>query len=211
MKRIKTFWFVLTFLLLSMSMFGQDTKSEILSYSFSFLPPYLISYNGEFSFRTIPINLEANIHYKPGSRISYTTGLGYCIKAENHYVGWTTPDDYYFRSTVSNIRLPIQVNYHITKSPQKTDCYLKAVFTSGIFSEKVGKFHNYEQFNKRRSFSYIPSIGIGIGSIFFKNKSVGLLLEGTVEKYLTSDPYINRIFSPLKDATWYFLKIGVVI
>jgi len=211
MKRIETFWLVPTFLLLSMGMFGQDTKSDILTYSFSYIPPYLTSYNGEFSFRTIPINFEANIHYKPGDRISFTTGLGYCIKAESHYVNWTTPDEYFFEETVSNIRLPIQFNYHIIKSPDKTDCYLKAVFTNGVFSRKVRKFHNYEQTDKRKSYSYIPSAGVGIGSIFFKNRTVGLIVEGTVEKYITSDSYVNRIFSPLKNSTWYSLKIGIVV
>ncbi len=210
MKRLHRFWMVSVILLFSISLFGQENKPNQLSYSFSYLPPYLTSYEGEFSFKTIPINFEANIHYKSRARISYTTGLGYCIKAENHYVGWTTPDDYYFRSIVSNIRLPIQVNYHIIKSPEKTDCYLKAVFTNVVFSKKVLKFHNYEQTNKRKSYSYIPSIGVGIGSIFLKNKPVGLVVEGTLEKYLTSDSYINYLF-PLENTIWYSLKIGVVI
>ena len=210
MKRVKTLWLVPTFILLSMGMLGQDTISDVLSYSLSYIPPYLTSYNGDFSFTTIPINFEANIHYKPGDRISYSTGLGYCIKAEDHYVVWTTPDDYYFRRTESSIRLPIQFNYHIIKSPDRTDCYLKAVYTNVVFSRKVRKFHNYEQTNKRKSYSYIPSIGIGIGSIFLKNKPVGLLVEGTVEKYLTFDSFANQRFYPFENTTWYSLKIGVV-
>ena len=112
---------------------------------------------------------------------------------------------------MSNIRLPIQFNYHIKKSPDKSDCYLKGVFTNGVFSRKVRKFHNYEQTNKSKSYSYIPSVGVGIGSIFFRNRSMGLIVEGTVEKYLTSDSYANHIFSPLENSTWYSLKIGVVL
>ncbi len=198
-------------LLLSVGLFGQDTKSDVLSYSLSYIPPYLTSWEGEFKFAPLYINFEANIHYKPGDRISYTTGLGYCIKAENHYVNWTTPDDYFFESTVSNIRLPLQVNYHIIKSPEKTDCYLKAVFTNVIFSKKVRKFHNYEQFNKSKSYSYVPSVGVGIGSIFLKNKPVGIIVEGTIERYLTFDSFTNYIFYSLENTTWYSLKIGVVL
>jgi len=50
---------------------------------------------------------------------------------------------------------------------------------------------------------YNPSVGLGIGGIFLKNKPVGLIVEGTIEKRLRY-PQINS-------GTWYSLKIGVVL
>jgi hypothetical protein len=210
MKTVKTLWLVFTLLQLSVGLFGQDTKSKMLSYTFSFIPTYLTSYHGEFSFRTIPINFEANIHYKPGNRISYTTGIGYFRKAEDHFVVWTTPNEYFYEETVSNIRFPIQFNYHIIKSPKKTDCYLKAEFTNGIFSRRIEKYERYEQVNDETRISYQPSVGIGIGNLFLRHKRVGIILEGTIEKYLRSESSINSTGYPIYETTWYSMKVGIV-
>ena len=69
--------------------------------------------------------------------------------------------------------------------------------------DKNRSFENDELIRMNKSNSYEPSVGIGIGSIFLKNKPVGIIVEGTIEKYL-------RKYS-LKYETWYSLKIGVVL
>jgi hypothetical protein len=211
MKRIKTLWLLITILLVSTGLSGQDTKSDVLSYSLSYIPPSLHSWRGEFKFAPIYINFEANIHYKPFDRISFSSGLGYSTKTETIFIDWGAlvdepdsflilPDSYHI-VTVTNFRIPIQFNYHITKSPDKSDWYLKAVYTNGFFFYKVRSFGNgVLQVNNR---FYEPSAGIGLGSIFLKNKPVGIIVEGTISKHL------NKY--ALKYETWYSLKIGVII
>jgi len=95
--------------MLSLGLWCQENNTKQLLYSFSYIPPYLFSYQGEFLFASKPINFEANIHYKPYDRISFTTGLGYYTWTETHYVSWTTPSEYYYKSTESNIRVVVQL------------------------------------------------------------------------------------------------------
>jgi hypothetical protein len=208
MKRIKTLWLVATILLLSVSLFGQDTKSDVLSYSLSYIPPSLISHDADFKFVPIYINFEANIHYKPFDRISFSSGLGYFTKTETYgFLNWgATPDDidYDHTATETNFRIPIQFNYHWWKSPDYPDWYFKAVYTNGISFYTNRSFENDELIRKRKSNNfYTPSVGLGIGAIFLKNKPVGILLEGTIEKTLRWETFI--------EATYYSLKIGIVL
>jgi len=219
MKRVKTLWLLASILLLSTSLFGQDTKSDVLSYSLSYIPPSLTSWQGEFRFAPIYINFEANIHYKPFDGISFSSGLGYFKKTETRFsMPWNPSPDYYSTLSESGIRIPIQVNYHITKSPDKSDWYLKAVYTNGIFFSTWRSFENDELTAKSKIRFYEPSAGIGLGSIFLKDKPVGIIVEGTISKHLnmynfsivegTIEKY-RRKYS-LDYETWYSLKIGVV-
>ncbi len=209
MNRIKTLWLVATILLLSVGMFGQDTKSDVLAYSFSYITPYLITTDFlECEFAPIYINFEANIHYKPFDRISFSSGLGYFTTTETYgYINWDTPPDapdYYHTATESNFRIPIQFNYHISKSPDESDWYLKAVYTNGISFTKSRSFENDILYRKRKSNNfYNPSIGLGIGSIFLKDKPVGILLEGTIEKTFR--------WETSNEATYYSMKIGILL
>ena len=208
MKRINTLWLLITILLISAGLSGQDTKSDVLSYSFSYITPYLIYTDFlECEYAPIYLNFEANIHYKPFDRISFSSGLGYFTTTETYgYINWeASPDepDYYYTATESNFRVPIQFNYHITKSPDKSDWYLKAVYTNGISFYTNRSFEDDELIRKRKSNNfYIPSVGLGIGSIFLKDKPVGILLEGTIEKTLRWETF--------NEATYYSMKIGVV-
>ena len=103
----------------------------------------------------------------------------------------------------SNLRVPLQANYHLVKSPQKTDFYIKAAYTNGIFFQKLVKYETDGTTNTSRNTSYIPSIGLGVGAVFLKHKTVGILLEGTIEKYSS--------VSDFSGSTFFILKIGVVI
>jgi len=209
MNRIKTFWQVLTIILLSSGLFGQDTKSDVLSYSLSYITPYLISSDFlECEFAPIYMNVEANIHYKPLDRISFSSGLGYFTETETiHFCPCSSPPsdiDYEHTVTESNFRIPIQFNYHWWKSPDYPDWYFKAVYTNAILFSTSRSFENDELIRKRKSDNYYnPSVGLGIGGIFLKNKPVGLIVEGTIEKHLRY-PQVNG-------GTWYSLKIGVVL
>ncbi len=76
--------------------------------------------------------------------------------------------------------------------------YIQISFT------KFRSFENDELTSKRKSnYIYEPSVGIGIGSIFLKNKPVGMLLEGTIEKTLRWETFSK--------STFYSLKIGIVL
>jgi hypothetical protein len=218
MKRIKNLWLAATILLLSVSLFGQDTKSDVLSYSLSYIPPSLTSRGGEFRFSPIYFNFEANIHYKPFDRISFSSGLGFSKTETRIPMNWNPSTDNYMTIVESGIRIPIQVNYHITKSPKKSDWYFKAVYTNGIFSSTVRSFENDELTTKSKTRFYEPSAGIGLGSIFLKDKPIGIIVEGTISKHLynykfsivegTISKHLNKY--ALEYETWYSLKIGVV-
>jgi hypothetical protein len=209
MKRIKTLLLVPAVLLLSIGLFGQDTKSDVLSYSLSYITPYLISSDFlECEFAPIYLNVEANIHYKPFDRISFSSGLGYFTETETYgYINWGAPPDapdYDHTATETNFRIPIQFNYHWWKSPDYPDWYFKAVYTNAISFTKFRSFENDELTSKRKSnYIYEPSVGIGIGSIFLKNKPVGMILEGTIEKTLRWETFSK--------STFYSLKIGIVL
>jgi hypothetical protein len=178
----------------------------LLSYSLSYIPPSLISSYGEFEFVPIFLNVEANIHYKPFDFISFTSGLGYNRIGESIHLSYsssTIQQSNYEELFVSGIRLPLQFNLHFTKAPLKTDSYLKAVYTNGLSFHKTIQYENGVATGSHHLSYYYPSIGIGIGSIFLKNKPVGLILEGMIEKHLRFDSF--------KEATWYSMKIGVII
>ena len=208
MKTVKTLWLVPTFILLSIGLYGQDTKSDVLSFSLSYITPYLIYSDFlECEFAPIYMNIETNIHYKPFDRISFSSGLGYFIETETYgYINWGEPrdDDDYHTSTETNFRIPIQFNYHWWESPDYPDWYFKAVYTNAILFYMSRSFENDELIRKRKSNNfYDPSVGLGIGGIFFKNKPVGLIVEGTIEKTLRWETF--------SETSYYSLKIGIVL
>lgn len=108
-----------------------------------------------------------------------------------------------YQAAMSEFRVPLQANYHLLKSPKKTDCYIKAVYTNALWFDKIIKYENDGTTNTSRSTSYFPSIGLGVGAIFLKHKKAGILLEGMFEKYLRFGDFTN--------STLFSLKIGVVI
>ena len=206
MRNTLKYLLLATFLIISIGLIGQEKKSSVLSYSLSYIPPSIISGDGGFEFVPIYLNVEANIHYKPFDFISFTSGLGYYKDAESIFLIYsssTIEQSDYQELFVSGIRLPLQLNFHFTKEPMKTDSYLKAVYTNGFTFHKNIQYENDVATGTRHTSFYDPSIGIGIGSIFLKNKPVGIILEGLIEKYLRYDSF--------KDATWYSIKIGVII
>lgn len=77
MSKARKFLLFIASLMLSISLFGQDDKSRDISYSFAYLPPSLITSNGEFGWLPIYANFEANVHYKPFDLISFSSGLGF--------------------------------------------------------------------------------------------------------------------------------------
>ena len=204
----ETFRYLLlsAFLLMSIGLIGQEKNSSLLSYSLSYIQPTLISSQGEFEYVPILLNVEANVHYKPFNFISFTSGLGYNKDSESIFLNYsssTLEQGNYQELFVSQIRLPLQLNIHLTEAPIKTDSYLKVVYNNGITFHKTIQYVNDETTGTRHLSFYYPSIGMGIGSIFLKNKPVGIILEGLIEKYLRYDSF--------KEATWYSIKIGVIM
>ena len=200
------YWFLAAFLTVSIGLSGQEKKSSLLSYSLSYIQPTLISSQGEFEFVPIYLNVEANIHYKPFDFISFSSGLGYHKVSGSTYISYSSSSieqSNYQELFVSGIRLPLQLNLHFIKAPMKTDFYLKAVYTNGLGFYKTIRYESDEATGTSCTSFYDPSLGIGIGSKFLKNKRVGLIVEGMIEKYLRFDSF--------NEATWYSLKIGVII
>ena len=189
-------------------MFGQDTKTDVLAYSFSYITPYLIYSDFlECEYAPVYLNVEANIHYKPFERISFSSGLGYHKDSEtSRPLKWGEAEmelDNYYTVTESNFRIPIQFNYHISKSIDKSDWYLKAVYTNGIVFNMSRSYENDILIRKRKSKNhYNPSVGLGMGCILLKDKPVGILLEGTIEKTLRWETF--------NEVTYYSMKIGIL-
>jgi hypothetical protein len=154
------------------------------------------------------LNVEANIHYKPFDRISFSSGLGYFTESETYgHIIWGAPRGEpkpYYTITEYNFRIPIQFNYHWWKSPDYSDWYFKAVYTNAILYSMSRSFEDDELVRKRKSNNfYDPSVGFGIGGIFFKDKPVGLIVEGTWEKTLRWESF--------NEANYYSLKIGILL
>lgn len=206
MKRLQRLFLCAVLAIFSISLFGQEDNSKDFSYSFSYIPPYLFLSQGDFGFLPAYANFEANIHYKPFDRVSLSSGLGYFRiydELPEYYIETMIEYGRSHQESVSNFRVPLQANYHIVKSPNKTDCYIKGVFTNEIFTDKLVKYETDGTTSTSRSASYYPSIGLGMGAIFRKHKDVGILLEGTIEKFLRSGNF--------KNSTFLVFKIGVVI
>ncbi len=196
---------LILFSLFSNSLFSQENSTNQLSYSFSYIPSYLISSEGEFEFLPIFTNFEANIHYKPFDYISFTSGFGFWVIREIYpdFASSSSESTRTNKVTGSMLRIPMQFNFHLNKSPLKTDSYLKTVYNNAFILQRVIEYENDVKIGKDFNSGYYPSIGIGLGAFFLKHKTVGILLEGTIEKYLR--------FGDFKNSTWYSIKIGVVI
>ncbi|MEN8250981.1 MAG: hypothetical protein ABFS32_18760 [Bacteroidota bacterium] len=197
---------IIAFVMLSIGLFSQEQKSSPLSYSLSYLPPYLISSEGDFSFFPIYTNFEANIHYKPFDLISFSSGLGFFRYSEeipSYYIEKLIEYSRSYSEAMSSFRIPLQANYHFVRNPKRNDSYVKATFINRCWIEKVISYESDGIKATSRSVSYLPSVGLGIGAIFFKEKSIGLLLEGTVEKFLRFHSFTN--------STMYSLKVGILI
>jgi hypothetical protein len=196
----------IAFSLLSIGLVGQNNNASQFSYSLSYIPPSLRTSDGETSFLPKNINLEANVQYKPFDRFSFSSGIAYiryCDLQDLAPTSVTIEQDVSYMISSSAIRIPLQFNYHFIKAPQKIDSYLKAVYTNGFSFSQVHEYENDVETDNYSQNNYHPSAGLGIGGIFLKNKPVGIILEGTIEKYLRWDTF--------NMATFYSIKIGVVI
>ena len=91
----------------------------------------------------------------------------------------------------------------MNKSPVKTDTYVKTVYNNALILQRVIEYENDVRIGKDFNSGYYPTIGIGLGAILLKQKSVGILLEATIEK--------NLRFGGIKNSTWYSIKMGIVL
>jgi hypothetical protein len=206
MSNPRKFLTFIVFSLLSIGLNAQENKSNQLSYSFSYITPYLFLGEGDIEFIPTWLNFEANIHYKPFDVISFTSGIFFLRDTEtvpSSYIETMIENNRSYRAAESLLRIPLQVNYHLVKAPEKTDSYIKAVYTNGFGFAKDIKYESDGTTTTSRSTSYLPSVGLGIGAIFLKHKKVGILLEGTFEKFLR--------FGDFTEKTLFSLKIGVII
>ena len=167
-RKLTTF---IAFSLLSIGLLGQDNNSSQFSYSLSYIPPSLRTSDGETSFLPKNINLEANVQYKPFDRFSFSSGIGYIRYSELQDLvptSTTIEQGVSYKIASSALRIPVQFNYHFTKDPQKIDSYLKAVYTNGFNFSQVYEYENDVEIDNYSQNNYHPSIGLGIGGVFFK-------------------------------------------
>ncbi len=200
---------ILTFIalsLLSIGLLGQENKAKQLSYSFSYITPYLILGEGDIEIAPMWLNFEANIHYKPFDVISFSSGIFFLRGTEtvpSYHIETMIENNLSYRAAETLLRIPLQANYHLVKAPEKTDSYIKAVYTNGFGFAKDVQYESDGTTTTSRSTSYFPSVGLGIGAIFLKHKTAGILLEGTFEKFLR--------FGDFSEKTFFSLKIGVIL
>jgi len=201
MRRINT---LAILVLISLSSLGQESNNSKTSFSFSYVTPYVVLSDWELGVLPVLLNTEANIHYKPFEKISFSTGIGFLRHAEK-YNGYplSMGEEHSLKKVSHFIRVPIQTNFHFNRNPGKADSFAKLVFNNILFLDRVAYFENDITISKEKSISYIPAIGLGVGTHFRRDKPVGILLEGLVEQHLRFDDY--------SDGIWCSVKIGIII
>ena len=202
MRKVKEIGLIIFLCMLSVNAFAQNGEIDKLSFSISWTPEYWGPNDGEFRLDAVlPLNFESLIHYKPFRRLSFSTGLGF-----QRFVmdGLSWPENSVidvnrsYKWVVNEFRVPVQVNFHFSENITNVDSYLKAEYTNE-FTFSKSTYYEYDIISKTRSSSwYSSSIGLGVGSIFRANKSIGILIEGSLGTILDKDILFQMYIITLK-------------
>ena len=199
----KTAFFIIL-IILTPGINAQDSKTDRLSYSFSWTPIYYGPNSQGFNFNDIlPLGFEANINYRILNRISVSSGIGY-QGWHRSYIGWFDP----FDSTKSNkmqsntIRIPVQINYYILRNNSKITPYLKAEIVNEFGFNKSSFFEDDILASSDSFRNYSVSANIGLGNYFNISKSIAILTECSFGTYLYADPFNSYQIK---------LKLGILI
>lgn len=207
MKKVKQIGLVIFLSVISLPIFAQNNGADRLSFSISWTPEYWGPNDGEFRLDAVlPLNFESLIHYKPFRRLSFSTGLGF---QRNVLSGLSWPENSVidvnrsYKWVFNEFRIPVQVNFHLSENKENVDTYLKAEYTNEFtFSKSI--HYEYDIITSTRTNSwYSSSIGLGAGSILRANKSIGILIEGSLGTVLDSDVLFQIYIITL--------KLGVVL
>ena len=197
---MKKFGLILFLSVLTINLLAQEKEIDRFSFTIAWTPAYYGPNNGDFRIDAIlPFSFESLIYFKPWKKFSFSSGFGYW----RH--DWTM-NSWWWLSTIdagksqrdiyNTIQIPLQIHYYLFKSTKNADVYFKTAFINEfMFSKTI--YYEYDIIDHTDSDRfYTPSIALGIGSMFRKNKAVGILIEGSMGTYLDLDlfeMYILRI------------------
>ena len=190
---------------------AQDTINKMLSFSFSWTPVYYAPNNGKFRLDAIiPLTFETNVSYNL-KNISIVSGLGF---QEWHqiYLSLISPGiepvkaefepDKTERMQRLTLRVPIQINYIMTKSNSGVIPYLRMEFANEFAFYKSRYYSDDIYINSESFKDYSISANAGYGILIKLSESLKLVTELSMGTYLLkglfNSPHIK-------------FKIGVMI
>lgn len=192
--------------ILTICLAAQDPKIDRISYSLSWTPIYYGPNDGEFRLDAIlPVNFEANVFYNPNNRISISSGIGFQeVHKSNLSWGYLSIYD----PTKSEkwgskvLRVPIQINYFVTKDNRNLSPYVKAEFVNEFITNWLKQYQDVLLTNSDSYNIYSNTIDIGIGAMIRISNSINLITEGSIGTHLSNSPF---------DGYQIRLKIGIMI
>jgi hypothetical protein len=192
--------------ILTICLAAQDPKIDRVYYSLSWTPIYYGPNDGEFRLDAIlPVNFEANVFYNLNNSISISSGIGFQDTRISN-LSWGTSSIYdptkseKWESTT--LRVPIQLNYKLSKNDKLITPYLKAEFVNEFEFLKARQYQDDILVNSNSVQVYANGINFGIGTFLNISKSIILLTEGSLGTHL-----YNYSF----DGYQIKLKIGLMI
>ena len=206
MKKIKQIGLIIFISVLTLNVFAQKEEVDRLSFSVSWTPEYWGPNDGELRLDAIsPLNFESLVHYKPFRRLSFSTGLGFQRNVMSG-LSWPTNSvidvDKSYKWVIIEFRVPVQAYFHFSENITNIDTYLKAEFTNEFTFSKLTYYESDIISSKRSNSWYSSSIGLGVGSILRANKSIGILIEGSLGTVLDKDVLFQLYI--------FKLKLGIV-
>jgi len=207
MKKLIKIGSILLLCTLSLNLSAQEKKDKIISYSISWTPEYWGPNDGKFRFDAmLPINFESLVHFKPFRSLSCASGLGY-KRDINKGLSWPElsiiDTDKSYTWIINKFRVPVQVYYHFSKGMTRFDPYLKTEFINEFNFSNMTYYEN-DIVSSKQSYSYYDSyLGVGFGNIFRADKSIGIIVEGSLNTVLDKDVLFDMYI--LK------IKLGVLI
>jgi hypothetical protein len=148
---------------------GNDQNHSPWSVSLSYSPHFAFSFNPDVNsrpYRDFLFGFNGRLDRKlEAERVTISFGVNFRNKIINH----NSPDK---KENVTLLEFPIQVNYHLKKTADKFDPYLK----SSLRLNRI-KSHYYGNDWPEDYIDYQPSIDIGYGSFIKIYKNLDLLLE----------------------------------
>lgn len=203
MKKLTLFCFLL---ILSAGVNAQDTITKRnFFYSFSWTPTYYGPNDGKYRLDVIiPLVFEANVYSNLKNRTIILSGLG-IQQLRQMYVDGVYIENAPIKSEKMQriiLRIPIQVNYKLTKDYKKIMPYVKTEFVNEFGFLKSRIYSDGIYINTNNSTFYSNSVNIGYGALSNISKPIRLLTEISMGTYILSGPF---------DAFHIKLKIGILI
>jgi len=202
MNKAKHIGLIILLILLSFNVLAQNKAADRLSFSISWAPEYWGPNDGEFRLDAVlPFSFESLIHYKTLKRLSFSTGLGY---QRSGMSGFSWPANSVidvnksFKWVFNDFRIPVQAYFHFSENNSNVNTYLKTEFTN-VFTFHKSIYYENEIISSTKSNTWYSSTnGLGIGSILRANKSIGVLIEGSLGTILDKDILFQMYIVTLK-------------